>query len=72
MYNVRKRVDRIERKFFPPERPPHVVNIGGLEMMSDELLGLLEGIARSGKSRGLPTEEEYQEYMALCAGDTAK
>lgn len=56
MYNIRKRIDRVEKQLFPPEELPHIVNIGGLEMMSDEfekLLDLIDG----GKGK-LPCQEE--------------
>ncbi len=56
MYNIRKRIDNVEKQLFPPKELPHIVNIGGLEMMSDEfekLLDLIDG----GKGK-LPCQEE--------------
>ncbi|MHC4543091.1 MAG: hypothetical protein ACYTDW_07175 [Planctomycetota bacterium] len=42
MYNIRKRIDKVEKQLFPPKELPHIVNIGGLEMTSDEFKKLLD------------------------------
>ncbi len=63
MSNVSRRLDKIEKQLHIEK--PHLVNIAGFEIMSDEFDKLLKEI--SGKSRGLPIKER-----AVCAGDTEK
>ncbi len=66
MYNLGRRLDKIEKKLCIGEKPHHV-NIAGMEMTSDELVELLKEI--DGNSKGvLPSEEEYLEYQAMYHG----
>ena len=68
MYNLGKRLGKIEKKLCIGKKP-HPVNIAGLEMTSDEFAELLKEI--DGTSKGvLPSQEEFLEYQALCAEDT--
>ena len=62
MYNHRRRLGKIEKQLRIEK--PHIVNIAGIEMMSDEFEKLLKKI--SAESKGL----QIKEYQALCAGDT--
>ena len=67
MYNLGRRLAKIEKQLHIEK--PHIVNILGMEMSSDEFKKTLEEI--NGTSKGvLPSEEEHREYQALCAGDT--
>jgi hypothetical protein len=53
MNNLSRRLDKIEKQLHIEK--PHIVNIAGMEMMSDELDKLLKEI--NGKSRGLQIRE---------------
>ncbi len=65
MSNINRRLEKIEKKLRIEK--PHLVNIAGMEMTSDEFAELLKEI--DGTSKGvLPREEEIREGMALCAG----
>jgi hypothetical protein len=56
MINFNKRLEKIEKKLHIGEKP-HLVNIAGMVMTSDEFAKLLEEI--DGSSKGvLPSEEE--------------
>ena len=56
MSNFNKRIERIEKQLHINKKP-HLVNIAGMEMTSDDFAELLEEI--DGSSKGvLPTEEE--------------
>ena len=67
MYNLGRRLDKIEKQLHIAK--PHIVNIAGMEMTSDDFTEWLKEI--DGTSKGvLPSEEEHREYQTLCAGDT--
>ncbi len=66
MYNLGRRLDKIEKKLCIGEKP-HPVIIADMEMTSDELSELLKEIDGTSKGK-LPSEEEIREGMALCAG----
>ena len=67
MYNINRRLGKIEKQLHIEK--PHIVNIAGMEMSSDEFAELLKEI--DGTSKGvLPCQEEVSEYQALYAGDT--
>ncbi len=53
MSNITRRLNKAEKALRIEE--PHLINIAGFEMSSDELDKLLKEI--SGKSRGLPIKE---------------
>ena len=67
MSNIHRRLGKAEKRLRIGEKP-HLVTLLGVKISSDEFRELLKEI--DGKSRGLPSEEETQEYQALCAGDT--
>ena len=68
MYNLGRRLDKIEKKLHIGEEA-RLVNILGMEMTFGELKEILEAI--NGKTKGvLPCQEEISEYLAMCAGDT--
>ncbi len=58
MRNITRRLDKAEKQLRIAE--PHLVNIVGIEMMSDEFEKLLKEI--DGKSRGLPISDKILEY----------
>lgn len=64
MNNLNRRLSKIEKQLRIEE--PHLVNIAGIEMMSDDFEKLLKKI--SAESKGL----QIKEYQPLCAGDTEK
>ncbi len=67
MYNLGRRLDKIEKKLCIGKKP-HPVIIAGMEMASDEFAELLKEI--DGTSKGvLPCQEEISEYQAMCAGN---
>lgn len=66
MRDITRRLDKAEKQLRMDE--PHLVNIAGIEMMSDEFEKLLKEI--DGKSRGLPCKEEVSEHQALYAERT--
>ena len=55
MYNIHKRIDKVEKQLFPPKELPHIVNIGGLEMSSDEFKEFME---KTDGTLGVPPSEE--------------
>jgi len=59
MSSIERRIDKLEKQLCISEKP-HLVNIAGLEIRSDELDKLLKEI--NGKSRGLPIDEGIREY----------
>lgn len=64
MNNLNRRLGKIEKQLHIEK--PHIVNIAGLEMASDEFEKLLKEL--DGTSKGvLPSEEKIREGMALCA-----
>ena len=64
MSNLSRRLGKIEKQLHIEK--PHLVNIAGFEIMSDELGRLIKKIGAEG--RGL----QIKEYQAVCAGDTEK
>ena len=67
MSNLNRRLGKIEKQLHIEK--PHIVNIAGMEMTSDEFAELLKEIDGTSKGK-LPSEEEHREYQALCAEDT--
>ena len=55
MYHIRRRIDKVEKQFFPPEELSHIVNIAGLEMSSDEFKEIME---KTDGTLGVPPSEE--------------
>jgi len=54
MRDISRRLDKIEKKLRIEQ--PHLVNIGGMEMSSDEFMKILEEI--NGKTKGvLPSND---------------
>ena len=67
MSNISKRLGKIEKKLHIEK--PHLVNIAGMEITSDELIELLKKI--DGTSKGvLPCQKEFSEYQAMYDGGT--
>ena len=64
MYNLGRRLAKIEKQLHIEK--PHIVNIAGMEVSSDEFKKILEEI--NGKTKGvLPCQEETSEYQATHA-----
>ena len=63
MSNIHRRLVKAEKQLHIEK--PHIVNIAGMEIISDELGKLLKEI--NGKSRGLPCEEKFRKYQTIHA-----
>ena len=66
MSNLNRRLGKIEKQLHIEK--PHIVNIAGMEILSDEFTELLNKID-GGKGK-LPCQEEITEYQAIHAGGT--
>lgn len=61
MNNLNRRLGKIEKQLHIEK--PHIVNILGMEVSSDEFKKILEEI--NGKTKGvLPCQKEISEYQA--------